>query len=159
MYLQFQLQPRIYFLSEICFLLGIQQIVYWILGIQLFHKTLIESCIFATLELFMYKWEDGYFFTTYQQFCCNLLLLPIAIDLVHWIIPYMCIRILTFPIMIWLYELYVTEWLTCIFDKNPCWNYSGKDGSMYGGAICVNGHYYVRWMLLGCLAECWTLIN
>jgi hypothetical protein len=158
MYFQFKLNPDTEFVLESISLLCVQQIFYYWLGIQIFYKTFFESCVFATLESLLYKWEDGYFFTTYQQFFCNLLALPLMIDFVHYMIDDIWLRILLFPFSVWTYEYVTTIWLRSIFGKNPCWTYLGKDGSLFEGAICVNSHYYVRWMALGALAECWGIV-
>jgi hypothetical protein len=89
--------------------------------------------------------------TTWQQFYANILYTPILMDVYYYILAdYWMLRVLLFPINIWLLEIIVGYVLIFLYGYNPAWVYYGK-GALFSGNIKLP--YAIYWLLFGGVLE------
>lgn len=113
-------------------------------------KAVGEAGFFGIMEATLYLFEDGYLFTSYQQFLLNILWFPIIINLYCYYFNYNLFLVTVFfPINVWINEILNGYLLHVIYGYNPCWNYLGKSGALLNGTICISTVYLKRWLYLG----------
>jgi hypothetical protein len=89
-------------------------------------------------------------FSTFQQFYCNMLYIPILITLQQ-AIPSAVARIIIFPLQIWLLEIIEGYFLILLYGLNPAWNYNNQADARFHGLIKLN--YWKYWLLMGIAFE------
>ena len=114
--------------------------------------SMIGASLFSLIELCYCKITCGHWHTTIEQWLCNILTIPIALDAYKWVIPNMLIRIALMPLDVWSVEILQTILLVSLYGFNPAWNYTGKRGSRLNGAIRLT--MFPEWWILGCAIEC-----
>jgi hypothetical protein len=130
-----------------------------IFGYYISYDTLICSIFFSIAEALFYKVQDGKLWTSYEQFICNLLFLPIFLHGYDALISTYFFRIALFPINVWIYEFIVGTLLKLIYGHNPAWNYENQPGSHFNGLICIRRDYIFRWIILGSIYESYIYIQ
>ena len=87
--------------------------------------------------------------TTWPQFWCNTATLWLFIDYYMQSIPSPIIRLVLFPINIWLLEVIEGYFLIFLYGRNVAWTYEGSDAFFSGN---VKLSYWKYWLMLsGCL--------
>jgi hypothetical protein len=118
---------------------------------------MLISILFAIIEATHYKLFHDYWYTTIEQFCVNVVSYPIIIKWYSMYIPYYLVRIFCFPLVIWIYEFIAGHYLVWTFGKNKAWQYDETQEYVYfGGKINLN--YWFRWILLACSIEVFNLL-
>lgn len=85
--------------------------------------------------------------TTWVQFWINVLWCPIFIGFYRDLITYSFLRVIMFPLNIWMLEIIQGYWLIWMFGRNIAWTYKDLDDAMFHGNIRLN--YLFPWLLLG----------
>jgi hypothetical protein len=94
--------------------------------------------------------------TTWVQFWANVVYTPILLVVYRDLIPSMSLRILLFPLNVWLLEIIVGYALIGMFGRNTAWFYHTSDARCHGN---IRLYYLPVWMLFGCLIEAtWDII-
>ncbi|RKP05086.1 hypothetical protein THASP1DRAFT_33086 [Thamnocephalis sphaerospora] len=89
--------------------------------------------------------------TTIQQFFANVFYTPILVDVYFALMPdYWLLRVLLFPINIWLLEVVEGYVLTFLYGYNPAWVYYGHD-VFFSNNIKLS--YWPYWLMLGGVLE------
>ncbi|RKP25927.1 hypothetical protein SYNPS1DRAFT_28358 [Syncephalis pseudoplumigaleata] len=88
--------------------------------------------------------------TTVHQFICNVIYTPILLDVYVDAVPYWPLRVLLFPLNIWLLELVQGYVLIYLHGYNPAWTYYGKDAYFHGN---IKLSYWPFWIALGGAVE------
>src|SRR6185312_13612046 len=134
------------------FLLFIPIIIIWVYTVT-YRRLFLSFCgsiIFACLEMILYKWSNGIFFTTKEQFVANFIFMPFMIEDYHFLFQNIYLRYLIFPFNVWLFEIIMGYSMIFLLGKNPAWNYKTKY-SYFGGQISLE--CYPRWIFLGILQD------
>lgn len=88
-------------------------------------------------------------YTSWAQFFANVVCLPVMIEGLWTKLPHWSLRLLVFPLIIWLFEVVAGYYLWLVWDARP-WTYRGKDAFFHGNIKLA--HWKV-WALLAISLE------
>lgn len=88
--------------------------------------------------------------TTWPQFWCNCATLWLFIDIYMSNIQSAFLRILLFPLNIWILEILEGYFLIFLYGRNVAWTYEGSDAFFHGN---IKLSYWKYWMLLSSCLE------
>eukprot|EP00405_Crypthecodinium_cohnii_P044186 CAMPEP_0206569440 /NCGR_PEP_ID=MMETSP0325_2-20121206/26440_1 /ASSEMBLY_ACC=CAM_ASM_000347 /TAXON_ID=2866 /ORGANISM="Crypthecodinium cohnii, Strain Seligo" /LENGTH=231 /DNA_ID=CAMNT_0054073031 /DNA_START=73 /DNA_END=765 /DNA_ORIENTATION=+ len=125
-------------------------------------RTLMCASGYSLVESTFTLLERGRNYTSLAQFCCNLIYIPILLDLYFGFflnsfsnfsgVPWgPVVAILAFPLNVWLLEVVQGYFIIWLYGHNVAWNYLDYDDSYFHGAARL-GHAPC-WVGLG--AICW----
>ena len=120
------------------------------LNSQRLYLAISGSTFFAISEMLLYKYKEGYYFTTWQQFGLNMIFVPFMIQDYYYYIEDWLLRYLLFPFNVWLFEIIMANILYILIQENPCWYYKTKY-SYFNGTIALD--LYPRWLLFGIVID------
>src|SRR5271169_2712483 len=108
---------------------------------------IIGSFTFTLIESFWKLYKENSFYSTFEQFVINVMILPFSLYYYNYYTLYI-FNILFYPLLLWSVEIISHICLLTLFGVNNAWSYSGKycyfDGS-------VNLKYVHYWWALGIL--------
>ncbi|KAG0223427.1 hypothetical protein BGW42_005905 [Actinomortierella wolfii] len=88
--------------------------------------------------------------TTVHQYIMNVFYIPILIHGYHALIHNTYLRILFFPLNIWLLEIIQGYTLIYLIGYNAAWTYRGKDAFFHG---TIKLSYVHHWLMFGAVLE------
>ncbi|KAG0297358.1 hypothetical protein BGZ96_006737 [Linnemannia gamsii] len=88
--------------------------------------------------------------TTVHQYIMNVFYIPILIHGYHALIGSTALRILLFPINIWLLEVIQGYTLIYLIGYNAAWTYRGYDAFFHG---TIKMSYVHHWLMMGAVLE------
>jgi len=118
------------------------------------HKIgLIGSCAFVFIETFWISLTSGFKelgHSSFAQWWANAIFLPFS--LVHYrsTISSPILRVLFFPLNIWMLEIVEGYLLMLLFTRNIAWEYKGKHALFHG---TITSNYFLPWAFLGLVVE------
>lgn len=94
-------------------------------------------------------------FTTFEQWWANVLYMPLLLFLYPELVSAYIgdsavVRVLLFPLNVWLLEIVEGYGFMLIFGQNPAWSYEGSDAFFHGN---IKLSHLPLWLLLGVLVE------
>ncbi|KAF9215285.1 hypothetical protein BGZ59_001818 [Podila verticillata] len=88
--------------------------------------------------------------TTIHQYIMNVFYIPILIHGYHALIGSTALRILFFPLNIWLLEIIQGYTLIYLIGYNAAWSYKGYDSFFHGN---IKLWYIHHWLMMGAVIE------
>lgn len=89
-------------------------------------------------------------FTTPHQFIINASVIPFLLPFFYRTIPFLPLRLVLFPIVSWLMEVFEGYYLKLLYGFNPAWEYKGAF-SLFDGNIKLT--YYPPFFVIGMWME------
>ena len=122
-------------------------------------RTLLAAFIYSLTESCFTYCESGYAFTSWAQFYCNLLYVPILLDLYGKLfssLPWL--YVLCFPLNIYILEIIVGHFLIWLHGYNVAWCYRDYTDSYANG--CFRLAHAPFWLGLGfCTHSLWPIVT
>lgn len=150
----------------------------YVLDTKMMFEVILMSLTYSAIEYTWYmntlQMDDGSVqiiplrvpgrvgFTSWEQLIGNILYVPFALNGYSSVfstdgysrqtlaVMVTLIRILLFPVNIWLLEIIQDRIMKWLMGFNPAWNYTGAPGSRFDGAI--NLAHWKLWIILGCIS-------
>ncbi len=124
-------------------------VYYWFRKTSLFVKlfSLLCGLLFALVESLYCKITAGVWKTTWQQFIMSCLGTPIFIIMYYQIIQNFWLRLVLYPVDIWLWEFIGDRCIKSVYGRNLAWDYGNNKYSIFDGAIKLS--YYFHWVVVG----------
>ena len=88
--------------------------------------------------------------TSWEQFWANILYIPVVFPLYYKYIKSPFLRVILFPIFVWLMEIIEGYSLMGMYGYNPAWSYFGKWAFFNGN---INLSYVFSWLMSGIVME------
>lgn len=126
---------------------------------------LLAACLFVIIEivwntvshedsitgkLTVRGWQGHIGHSSFAQFWSNIIFAPAILYLYRHIVPTPIIRVLLFPVNIWLLEICEGYIIMFIFGRNVAWEYRGPDSFCHGN---IKMQYFLPWLGLGLFVE------
>ncbi|KAF9438910.1 hypothetical protein BGZ76_003270 [Entomortierella beljakovae] len=108
----------------------------------------------GTVSLRPFAGRPGH--TTVHQYIMNVFYIPILIQGFHALITPTWLRVLLFPINIWVLEIIQGYTLIYLIGYNAAWSYRGYDAFFHGNIKLAYVHY---WLMMGAGLELVVLPN
>ncbi|KAF0701630.1 Aste57867_7945 [Aphanomyces stellatus] len=88
--------------------------------------------------------------TTWAQFWANVLYTPVLLHTYRAVVPHPILRVLCFPLNIWLLEIVEGYTLIYLFGRNIAWTYKTTDAYCHGN---IRLGFWKLWLALGLVLE------
>lgn len=95
-------------------------------------------------------WTGELGHSSYAQFWSNVIFTPLILFLYREIVTYPLLRVLFFPVNIWLLEIIEGYIIMFLFGRNVAWEYRGADAFFHGN---IKLGYAAPWIALGGVVE------
>ena len=103
----------------------------------------ISSLFFGLIESTWKLYNENEFYTSFDQFIINCLILPFSLQYYNYYIYH---TILFYPFFLWTIEVFSHIFLIQFFGRNHAWYYTGKY-CYFDNSICLK--YICGWLFLG----------
>ena len=126
----------------------------WLVAVPTHYQcaSVVSAVIYGFLEMTWYRYWTGSAFTTWQQLVMSILYCPIAVCMYRYYFTEPWIRVLLFPVNLWLCEVITGYWLLWMYrGHNPAWSYDDDPWSMFHGTMSLK--CMPRWIVFGIAAE------
>ena len=95
-------------------------------------------------------WSGELGHSSYAQFWSNVIFTPLILFLYRAVVTHPILRVLLFPVNIWLLEIIEGYIIMFLFGRNVAWEYRGADAFFHGN---IKLGYAAPWIALGLVVE------
>ena len=114
-------------------------------------RCVIIAAIYSCTEYLFTLMERGASYTSLAQCWCNLLYVPVLLDLYGWVFGHsFALYLLLFPINVWVMEVVMERLIVLVHGRNVAWSYLDYADELLHG--CVRLGHGVFWLVLGVIA-------
>lgn len=113
--------------------------------------SMLVATSFAVIEGSYRKYQRNRFHTTAHQWWANVATHFVISHIYVSLVASRVLRLLMFPIAVWILEIIQDRLLKLVFLRNPAWNYTPNRYAAFSGAVDFG--MYAEWFVVGVVYE------